>query len=196
MSDRAASRLQALLDFWFLPAGHPDHGASREAWFKKDPAFDEEIRSRFGEDLKIAVTGGYDHLTSTPLSALAVVVLLDQFSRNLFRGQARAFAGDARARTIADAAVRAGLDQALLPVQRQFLYLPFEHSETLPDQARCMELYASLPAGELRDNCLDYGRRHQAIIERFGRFPHRNAALGRPTTPEEEAFLTEPGSSF
>jgi uncharacterized protein (DUF924 family) len=196
VSDRAASRLQAVLDFWFLPAGHPDHGAPREAWFKKDSAFDDEIRSRFGDDLETAVQGGYDHLTVTPPFALAAVVILDQFSRNLFRGQARAFAGDARAHAIADAAVSAGFDQALLPVQRQFLYLPFEHSETLADQARCMELYASLPAGELRDNCLDYGRRHQVIIERFGRFPHRNAALGRSSTPEEEAFLKEPGSSF
>lgn len=196
MSDRAASRLQAVLDFWFLPAGHPDHGAFREAWFKKDPAFDDEIRSCFGDDLETAVRGGYDHLTATPPLALAVVVILDQFSRNLFRGQARAFAGDARAHAIADAAVRAGFDQALLPVQRLFLYLPFEHSETLADQARCMALYRSLPPGEFRDHCVDYGRRHQVIIERFGRFPHRNAALGRPTRPEEEAFLKEPGSSF
>lgn len=196
MSDRAASRLPAVLDFWFLPSGDPGHGAYREAWFKKDPAFDEEIRSHFSPDLEIAATGGYDHLTSTPLGALAVVILLDQFSRNLFRGQARAFAGDARAHAIADAAVRARFDQTLLPVQRQFLYLPFEHRESLADQARAMELYASLPAGELRDHCLDYGRRHQVIIERFGRFPHRNAALGRASTPEEDAFLKEPGSSF
>jgi uncharacterized protein (DUF924 family) len=196
VSDRTASRLQAVLDFWFLPAGHPDYGAYREAWFKKDAAFDEEIRSRFSHDLELAVKGGYDHLAVTPPLALAVVVILDQFSRNLFRGHARAFAGDARAYAIADAAIRAGFDQALLPVQRVFLYLPFEHRETLVDQARCMTLYGSLPPGELRDNCLDYGRRHQVIIERFGRFPHRNAALGRPSTPEEEAFLKEPGSSF
>jgi uncharacterized protein (DUF924 family) len=190
------SRLQAVLDFWFLPAGHPDHGAFRDAWFKKDAAFDDEIRSRFSDDLQTAVQGGYDHLTATPPLALAVVVILDQFSRNLFRGQARAFAGDARARAIANTAIQAGFDQALLPVQRLFLYLPFEHGETLADQARCMALYGSLPPGELRDHCLDYGRRHQVIIERFGRFPHRNAALDRPSTSDEEAFLKEPGSSF
>ncbi len=190
------SRLQAVLDFWFLPAGHPDHGTYREAWFKKDAAFDDEIRARFSDDLATAVQGAYDHLTATPPFALAAVIILDQFSRNLFRGQGRAFAGDVRAHAIADAAIRAGFDQALLPVQRVFLYLPFEHSETLADQARCMALYGSLPAGELRDNCLDYGRQHQVIIERFGRFPHRNAALGRSSTPEEEAFLKEPGSSF
>ncbi len=179
-----------------MPAGDPGHGVYREAWFKKDPAFDEAIRSHFIQDVEVAVSGGFDHLTSTPLGALAVIVLLDQFPRNLFRGQARAFAGDTRARAIADAAVRAGLDQALLPVQRQFVYLPFEHGETLANQARAMELYAALPAGELREHCLDYGRRHQVIIERFGRFPHRNAALGRASTPEEDAFLKEPGSSF
>lgn len=196
MSDRTAARLQAVLDFWFYPVGHVGHGTYREAWFKKDPVFDEEIRSQFSQDLEIAVNGGYDHLTSAPPGALAAVILLDQFSRNLFRGQARAFAGDAKAYAIAGAAVRAGLDRGLLPVQRQFLYLPFEHSETLVDQARAMELYASLPPGELREHCLDYGRRHQVIIERFGRFPHRNAALGRASTPEEEDFLKQPGSSF
>lgn len=196
MSDRAASRLQAVLDFWFLPAGHAEYGAYREAWFKKDAAFDEEIRLRFRRDLEIAVTGGYDHLAGTPPQALAAVVILDQFSRNLFRGQARAFAGDSRAHAIADTAIRAGLDQALLPVQRLFLYLPFEHSETLADQARCMALYRSLPPGEFRDHCVDYGRRHQVIIERFGRFPHRNAAMSRASTPEEEAFLKKPDSSF
>jgi uncharacterized protein (DUF924 family) len=196
MSDRAEARLQAVRDFWFFPAGHPECGVWRDAWFKKDSAFDEEIRSRFSRDLEIAATGGYDHLTHTPPGALAVVVILDQFSRNLFRGSARAFAGDIGAHAIADAAVRAGFDQALLPAQRLFLYLPFEHGETLADQARCMALYATLPAGELREHCLDYGRRHQVIIERFGRFPHRNVALGRPSTPEEEAFLKEPGSSF
>lgn len=196
MSDPAASRLQAVLDFWFFPVSHPEHGAFRDAWFKKDGAFDEEIRARFSPDLEAAARGGYDHLTHTPQGALAVVVILDQFSRNLFRGQALAFAGDARAHAIADAALRAGLDKALLPVQRLFLYLPFEHGETLADQARCMALYGALPASELREHCLEYGRQHQVIIERFGRFPHRNAALGRASTPDEEVFLKVPGSSF
>lgn len=192
----AEARLQAVLDFWFRSAGDPDHGEYRDIWFKKDDAFDAEIRARFERDLEIAASGGYDHLTGSPLGSLAVIIILDQFSRNLCRGQARAFAADSRARGIADRALRAGFDRELLPAQRLFMYLPFEHSEDLADQHRCAELYRSLPPGNLRDHCVDYGERHKVIIERFGRFPHRNAALGRASTAEEIEFLKGPNSSF
>jgi uncharacterized protein (DUF924 family) len=196
MTDKAPARLQAVRDFWFLPEAHPEHGQYRKAWFEKNDAFDAEIRGHFSRDVVVAASGGYDHLTGSARDAVAVVILLDQFSRNLFRGQARAFAADPKARAIADAAIRAGFERDLLPVQRLFLYLPFEHSENLDDQHRCMALYRSLPPGELRDHCVDYGERHLVIIERFGRFPHRNVALGRASTPDEVEFLKQPGSSF
>jgi uncharacterized protein (DUF924 family) len=196
MSYAAASRLQAILDFWFLPEGHADHGQYRAAWFEKNEAFDAEIRGHFAPDLEMAASGGFDHLTDKPPGALAVVLILDQFPRNLFRGQARAFAYDDKARAVARRAVDGGIDTQLLPVQRMFLYLPFEHSEDLADQARCVALCQAMPPGSLRDNCVDYAQRHQAIIQRFGRFPHRNAALSRASTPAEIEFLKQPGSSF
>jgi uncharacterized protein (DUF924 family) len=196
MSEHGSARLQAVLDFWFGAVDAPDYGTPRKAWFEKSDAFDAEIRQHFARDLDVAAAGGFDHLTHTPLGALAVLVMLDQFSRNLFRGQARAFAADAKAREIADRAIRAGHDRQLSPAQRMFMYLPFEHSESLADQNRGVALYESLPPGTYRDEAVDYARRHQVIVARFGRFPHRNAALGRDSTPEEVAFLKEPGSSF
>ena len=123
---------------------------------------------------------------------MALVILLDQFPRNLFRGQARAFAGDARALALAKRAVAAGLDEAMPRAHRLFLYMPFEHSEDLADQETCIERMTALGSA----GYLDYARRHRDIIARFGRFPHRNAALGRDSTAEEIAFLKEPGSSF
>jgi uncharacterized protein (DUF924 family) len=127
---------------------------------------------------------------------LALVVVLDQFSRNLHRDSARAFAQDAYARECAGQALERGDDLGLLPVERQFLYMPFEHSERLEDQERALDLFRSLEAFEETRGLLEYAERHHRIIARFGRFPHRNAALGRASTPEEEAFLAQPGSRF
>lgn len=194
-------RARAVLAFWFAVPGDPEHGRMRRIWFAKDEAFDEEIRQRFLADYEAAAAGGYDGLATTPSGALALAILLDQFPRNLFRGTARAFATDAKARALAERAVEAGFDQRLVPVERLFLYLPFEHSENLADQHRSVALFESLPVTPnfpeaTRDDVVDYARRHLAIIERFGRFPHRNAALGRTSTPEELVFLTEPGSAF
>jgi uncharacterized protein (DUF924 family) len=196
MTDPAAARLQAILDFWFLPSDHPDYCKYRNAWFEKNDAFDTEIRGHFAGDLEWAAAGEFDHLTDAPLGALAVVLIFDQFPRNLFRGKAQAFAYDAKARDVARKAVDAGFDRRLLPEQCMFLYLPFEHSEDLADQERCVQLCQTMPAGPLRDNCVDYAQRHQVIIKRFGRFPHRNAALGRASTAAEIEFLKQPGSSF
>jgi uncharacterized protein (DUF924 family) len=195
------SRIRDILDFWFMPAGHPEHGRLRKIWFMKDATFDAEIRARFLGDHELAAAGGCDAWAETPEGALALLILLDQVPRNLFRGEPRAFASDAKARIIAHQAIAAGHDQRLPPVQRMFVYLPFEHSEDVADQQRVVALFESLPVTpefplEARDEIIDYGRRHLAIIERFGRFPHRNAALGRATTPEERAFLEQPGSSF
>lgn len=180
---------EAVLNFWF---GQPN----KTVWFMKDPAFDSEIRDRFGafhavlcEDPDRARA-----LAASPRGALAVVLVLDQFSRNLFRDDARAFAQDETARGIARRAIARGdLVSADLPDGAAiFLILPFEHSEHLADQDWCVALCEALGDADY----LDYAHRHRDVIRRFGRFPHRNAALGRTSTAEEEAFLTQPGSSF
>jgi uncharacterized protein (DUF924 family) len=182
---------QALLEFWF-----GDTGAAREVWFKHDPAFDAALGERFGALCPRALRGELDGWAATAAGALALVLLLDQLPRNLNRGAAAAFACDTKARAVARHAIARGFDQDLPPLQRQFLYLPFEHSEILADQEESVRLFASLPEGTFRDHCVDYARRHHAIVARFGRFPHRNRTLARPTTQEEEDFLKEPGSSF
>ncbi len=188
---------QAVLDFWF---GTPDaevYGMARPEWFRKSDGFDEEIRTRFGEIHAQAVAGALSDWAQTPLGACALIVVLDQFSRNLFRHRGEAFAGDAQALAVARRLVEAGDDQRLPTAQhRVFVYLPFEHDESLESQHMSLALYEQLAqTSGLVDN-LDYARRHAVIIERFGRYPHRNAALGRDSTPEEIAFLKEPGSSF
>jgi uncharacterized protein (DUF924 family) len=172
-----------VLDFWF--------SQDRKAWFAKDPAFDEQIRGRFRELFERALRDELDTWIREPASCLALVILLDQMPRNMFRGSAKAFAGDPRALMAARAILDNGWDKAMKPDERMFAYLPFEHSESLEDQLRCCALME--PLGE---ELFRYAVRHREIIERFGRFPHRNAALGRACTPEEIAFLKEPGSSF
>ena len=178
--------------FWF---GDPP-GPSRVEWFRKDPAFDQRIRTRFGELHARAARGELDGWRSQPQSMLALVVVLDQFSRNLFRGDARAFAQDAHALECARQAIARGDDRMLLPVQRQFLYLPFEHSESLEDQERGLALMQELEAFEATRGCSEWALRHRDIVKRFGRFPHRNAALARESTAEEVEFLEQPGSGF
>ncbi|AIU25930.2 hypothetical protein LV28_04685 [Pandoraea pnomenusa] len=188
---------QAVLDFWFGASDAPEFGMARVEWFRKSDAFDEEIRSRFGPLHERALDGELADWAATPPGACALIVVLDQFSRNLYRGQAKAFAGDAQALAVAQRLVEAGDDQRLPTAQhRVFVYLPFEHDESLDSQQRSLALYERLAkASGLVDN-LDYARKHAVIIERFGRYPHRNAALGRVSTPEEIEFLKQPGSSF
>ena len=185
---------EAVLDFWFGPLDR--RGPARREWFRKDVAFDEEIRRRFGALHRAAAAGECEPWRASPEPMLALVVVLDQFSRNLFRGDARAFGEDAHALECAREALERGDDLQLLPVQRQFLYMPFEHSEELADQERAVELMRSLESFEATRGVAEWAEKHRAIIRRFGRFPHRNAALGRPSTPAEEAFLQEPGSGF
>jgi len=170
-----------VLEFWF--------GQDRKAWFEKNADFDEEIRRRFLSDYELGAAGMLASWKQAPASALALVVLLDQFPRNMFRDSARAFAADPLARDAARAIRNRGWDQAMTPDQRMFIYLPFEHSESLEDQELSLRLFADNPNYE-------WARRHWEIIRRFGRFPHRNAALGRASTPEEMEFLMQPGSSF
>ena len=185
---------QAILAFWFGDAR--ERGQSRAQWFKKDEAFDTEIRTRFLDVYELAVDGAFDHWKEQPQSCLALVVLLDQFPRNMFRGTRRAFEADSMARKVTRFALAREHDRMLRPVERMFVYLPLEHSEHLPDQELCLRLMKELGGfRETRDLHL-WAEKHLVIIRRFGRFPHRNAALGRASTEEEIEFLKQPGSGF
>ena len=191
----------AVLDFWFGAPGDPGYAEPRPAWFRKDEAFDAEIVRRFGALIDVALSGGLGgglgDWALSPLPALAQIIVLDQFTRNTFRGQARAFAGDALALAAARAMVARGQDYALTGVQRQFAYLPFEHAEDLAAQLESLRLFAQLEHDEpARSELVEWAQRHHDIVARFGRFPHRNAALGRASTAEELAFLATPGSGF
>ncbi len=189
-----------VLDFWFGPSHHPGHGQTRRAWFLKDDAFDAKISQQFGTLIESALAGDIDDWLGRPiepLPALAQVIVLDQFTRNSFRGTARAFAGDARALQTARALVATGADRQLNGVQRQFAYLPFEHAEDLSHQRTSVQLFKQLATDEPdQAGLVEWAQRHHDIVARFGRFPHRNAALGRVSTEEEAAFLLTPGSGF
>jgi len=180
-----------ILEFWF-----GDGTGERAEWFRKDSAFDETIRARFGAAVEAAIAGDYAAWTATPRGTLALVVVLDQFTRNIFRGTPRMFDGDARALQLAQAAVAAGSDRALGAYERMFLYLPFEHAEDAAMQERSLALYTRLADETGLDSPLEWAEKHAAVIRRFGRYPHRNEILGRASTPEEAAFLAEPGSRF
>ena len=181
-----------ILAFWFGPAPHAD----RDVWFRKDDAFDATIRARFGDAVEAAIGGACDGWSATPRGALASILLLDQFTRNIYRGTARAFAGDERALGLAGRAVDAGLDRQLDFFERWFCYLPFEHAESAAAQERSLALFRALADESGRHDLVDWAERHAVIVRRFGRYPHRNAILGRPSTADEIAFLREPGSAF
>ena len=185
-----------ILSFWF---GRPDAEggySSREAWWQKDPAFDAEICSRYLSPYGRAVTGELDAMAQTAEGALSLILLLDQFPRNMFRGNPACYASDEQARTIATQALDAGFDQTMPAVWRWFIYMPFEHSEHLADQALSVSLFESLPEMPGWDETVAAAHRHREIVARFGRFPHRNIILGRHSTPEELEFLKQPDSSF
>lgn len=185
-----------MLDFWFGAIGSPEYARPRESWFKKSDAFDDTIRARFLDLHRQAAGGLLQAWQAAPDSLLALIVVLDQFPRNLFRGTSRAFATDAQALAAAQLAVAQGFDRMLAPVQRWFVYLPFEHAEDPALQRRCLELFEGLRNDPDSAGSIDYARRHFETVARFGRFPHRNAALGRSSTPEELEFLRQPGSGF
>ena len=178
-------RARDVLAFWFRG------DANDPRWFRKDAQFDREIAERFLPLYERAASGSLAAWKEDPASSLALVVVLDQFPRNMFRGTPRAFAADALALDTARTIVARGWDAAMAPQQRLFAYLPFEHSEALADQDRACELMR-----DLDDEHRRYAERHREIIRRFGRFPHRNEILGRASTPEELEFLKQPGSGF
>jgi uncharacterized protein (DUF924 family) len=177
-----------VLKFWF--------GLPEEQWWSGAPELDGEIRDRFLELWEEKRQLPADFFLDDPLTAIAGVILFDQFPRNMFRGDAEQFSTDTLALPIAKGAVNRKLDEKLSKPERKFLYMPFEHSEALADQDRAVELMRSLEAFEATRGVADWAEKHRTIIRRFGRFPHRNAALGRPSTAAEAAFLQEPGSGF
>jgi uncharacterized protein (DUF924 family) len=195
---------QPLLDWWFGSADKPDEVAAQmgKLWFGKRDSQDLEARTRFGDLVEQALAGGLTEWTQRPEGWLALVLLLDQLPRMIFRESPKSFAGDLRAQALVAQGIAADFDRQLLPIQRVFIYLVFEHCEYLAVQneaiSRFTELMNQQPEADravFADN-LDYAERHQKIIARFGRFPHRNAVLGRESTAEELEFLAGPGSRF
>lgn len=198
-------RAEEILQFWFgeLDEGGWDFDPARyDLWFGKSPETDRVVTERFGEDARAAAEGRLDPWAETPRGRLALVLLLDQFPRHIHRGKPEAWAQDPKAQRIVLEGLARGHDQALRPIERSFFYLPFEHAEDAALQARSVALYRALAEAAPEAvraryaSFLDYAIRHQVIIDRFGRFPHRNAILGRESTEKEEAFLLLPGSSF
>ena len=195
-----------VLRFWF---GEPGDAplAKAELWWKKDEALDRQIQEHFQDALERGVRGELAEWEKTPRGRLALIVLYDQLSRNMFRGTSRSFAQDALAREVALTALEAGDDRTILAAHAGFVLMPLMHAEDLALQQRCVDGFTRLrdePKEDERDEksradaekSVQYAHKHKAIIERFGRFPHRNAILGRPSTPEETEFLKQPGSSF
>jgi uncharacterized protein (DUF924 family) len=184
MTESAAPKLVTSADvlrFWLA--------AGRERWFEKDDAFDAEIRERFRQIYEEAAAGRLGGWEATPSGALALVIVLDQFPRNMFRGSPRAYAADSLARAVASRALQSGFDRQVEMPARAFFYLPFEHSEDPSDQERSLALMRATADAEQ----VEWAELHADIIRRFGRFPHRNAALGRVTTAEERTFLESGG---
>ena len=197
-------RIDTILDFWF---GELDeHGCAspnqRKLWWQKSDECDRTIREQFLQDYEAIVAGERESWRSTPRGALASVIVLDQFSRNMFRNAPEMYAADELARDICCEGIEEGFDTELAFDERVFFYMPLEHSESLDDHARCCDAFTKLrdgsPENLLADAeyYLDFAHKHRVIVERFGRYPHRNEILGRASTPEELAFLKEPGSSF
>jgi uncharacterized protein (DUF924 family) len=184
-----------ILDFWFGQPTSDAYGSTRVEWFRKDPGFDAQIRAQFGMAIDTALTGGFADWTS-PRGALARILLLDQFTRNTFRDTPRAFAGDTLALSLAEEAVARGDDSHLISVERWFMYMPFVHAESPPAQQRSLELYRQLRDTTGLAEPLVWAERHAKVVQLFGRFPHRNAILGRESTPEETTFLRAQGSRF
>jgi uncharacterized protein (DUF924 family) len=186
---------RSVLDFWFSPR-------AKAVWFEKDSAFDEEIRARFGAAVHEAQMGGLRAWEESQTGSLALLILIDQMARNIYRGEAKAFLGDSRARAVAAAAIARDFDKGLPVSRRRFFYLPFEHAEDVVNQDRSIQLFTQLFESATPDERreaeeqLDYAHRHRDIIKRFGRYPHRNEALGRVSTEDEIEFLKKPGSSF
>ena len=174
-----------ILNFWFGEPGSSSYAQYKDFWFQSTPELDQQIRYQFESVYQKVIKGELDDLLQTPDGSLALVILLDQFPRNMYRGTSQAFASDSKALMVAKKALEKKFDQNLLPLQKMFLYLPYEHSENLEDQEKSVELFKAL--GD--ETALQYAIKHRDIIAQFGRFPHRNIILGRKNTPKEMSFL-------
>ncbi len=190
------SNFERILEFWFGSKTQADYGKPKQFWFIKDPQIDEEIKQQFLIDYELAKQGVLDPWQNSPRSCLALILLLDQIPRNIFRDLPQMYATDEKALNFAHFAVENDFDQQLLPVERWFIYLPFEHSENLDHQCQAVALFRRLSDDPDSASAIDYAIRHFEVIRQFGRFPHRNQILGRETTPEEAEFLKQPASSF
>jgi uncharacterized protein (DUF924 family) len=189
------TQIEAVLTFWFQdPTGQT--AISRQEWFAKNPDFDQAIRDRFLPLYEQAAAGQLADWQETAHGTLALILVLDQFPRNLFRGDPRSFATDAQALALTQQAISRGFDQALPLIQRWFVYLPLMHSEDLAMQDQSVQVFRQFEHDPETQSSYPYAIKHREVIQRFGRFPHRNAVLGRENTPEETAFLQQPGSSF
>jgi uncharacterized protein (DUF924 family) len=184
-------RFEEILCFWFGGLAEKDFAEPRKSWFAGEPEFDAEIRRLFLGDYERPARAEFDSWCDAAQSCLALTIVLDQFPRNMFRNDPRTYATDDTALATAEHAVRVGFDLQFPPVARAFLYLPFEHSENLEHQRRSVELTSALPHDSRTSAFLEHARAHKETIERFGRFPHRNAILGRESTPEELEFLRQ-----
>jgi uncharacterized protein (DUF924 family) len=195
---------ESVLDFWFGAPGSATEIAGRQSklWFGKSLANDQAVTEHFADTLTAATAGQLDDWANTPRGRLALVIVLDQFPHHIHRDRPQAFATDPQSLALSLAALKSGEDRKLAPIERVFLYLPLEHAESIEIQERSVSLYEQLAqeaaADEraLFDGFLDYARKHLDVVARFGRFPHRNEILGRPSTPEELEFLKQPGSRF
>ena len=182
-------KIDSILAFWFGMSDDPGYEFRREYWFTKDDSFDAEIRNRFLRNYEQATGGEFDDWRNSARGCLALILLFDQFPRNMFRESPRAFATDPQALALACHAVRNNFDKSVPPVHRTFFYLPFEHSENLDDQRRSVDLYRHCDPYPGSERSLNYAIRHFMVIKSFGRFPHRNKVLGRKSTTREITFL-------
>lgn len=187
------NEFDGVLDFWFGALGSPEYGSFREMWFEGGPALDAEITARFGALYQRAAAGELDDWRDEAGPCLALILVLDQFPRNMFRGAAESFATDAKAATIAGHAVDRGYDKDLPHLFQQFYYMPFEHGENIADQRRSVALFRASADDERKPENIEYAVKHLEIIERFGHFPHRNSIVGRESTAEELEFLEDGG---
>jgi len=199
-----ATTPESVLAFWFGPPGSAAEiaGRQRKLWFGKSPVNDQAVTAHFSTALLAATAGQLDHWTHTPHGRLALVIVLDQFPHHIHRDQPQAFATDPQALALSLDALAAGEDRQLTPIEQVFLYLPLEHAESLAMQERSVSLYEQLAHEAATDEralfngFLDYARQHRDVVARFGRFPHRNEILARPSTADELEFLKQPGSRF
>ncbi len=194
--DDSAAIMHPVLAFWFERDIAPGYCEVRPVWFESTPQFDAEIAEQFVSTYEQAASGALDGMADTAESCLALTIVLDQFPRCMFRGDARAFATDDKVLALAKRAIARRYDAALTPLQRWFLYMPFQHVEDRADQRRSVELFESLGADAVHRFVIGAARSHRDVVERFGRFPHRTDILGRQTTAEEAAFLASPEGSF